>query len=268
LFTWPIFRGSDFSLWINDPEVIGMYFLEPRYNFFGLTNLKTKSGMVHYADYHDVPGKKLWNWGREPKDGNRKWEHGSESGDEPHMHGYGYGEVQSGRMVNQDHLEWLMPEECVMWQEAWSPINGLTNVNEVTEDAAFQLVPEESKLLVYSFTMAPDLKLRFVSGGKQISEMKLNIKTSQLQEIDLKNIMGANPGDVQIMIEKGGERSGTISTLSRCEQKKASELREIPIFKEHSSESLATVAEFDHKLLFRPQAMDRYKEALELDSLN
>ncbi len=268
LFTWPIFRGSDFSLWINDPEVIGMYFLEPRYNFFGLTNLKTKSGMVHYADYHDVPGKKLWNWGREAKDGNRKWEPGSESGDEPHMHGYGYGEVQSGRMVNQDHLEWLMPEECVMWQEAWSPINGLTNVNEVTEDAAFQLVPEENKLLVYGFTMAPDLKLRFISGGTQISEMKLDIKTSQLQEIDLTSIMGDNPGDLEIRVEKGGERSGTISVLSRCEQKKASELREIPIFKEHSSESLATVAEFDHKLLFRPQAMDRYKQALELDSLN
>jgi tetratricopeptide (TPR) repeat protein len=268
LFTWPIFRGSDFSLWINDPEVIGMYFLEPRYNFFGLTNIKTKSGMVHYADFHDVPGKKLWNWGREPKDGNRKWDAESGSGDEPHWHGYGYGEVQSGRMVNQDHLEWLMPEECVIWQEAWSPINGLTNVNEVTEDAAFQIVAEENKLIVYPFTMAPDVKLHFIAGGKEIKEMKLNLKTSHLQEIDLSSIMGANPAELEIRIEKGGERSGTISSQSRCEQKKASELREIPVFKEHSSESLATTAEFDHKLLFRQQAMDRYVQAIELDSLN
>lgn len=268
LFTWPVFRGSDFSLWINDPEVIGMYFLEPRYNFFGLTNMKTMSGMVHYADYHDVPGKKLWNWGREAKDGNRKWEGDSDSGDEPHWHGYGYGEVQSGRMVNQDHLEWLMPEECLIWQEAWSPINGLGNVNEVTEDAAFQLMPEENKLLIYPFTMAHDVMLHFISDGREISSMKLDMRTAHLLDIELKGIYGENTANMEIKVEKGGERAGTISVLSRCRQKKASELREIPVFKEHSSESMATVAEFDHKLLFRPQAIKRYLQAIELDSLN
>ncbi|HLA59413.1 MAG TPA: DUF5107 domain-containing protein, partial [Puia sp.] len=118
VFTWPVFRDIDFSLLKNDPEIIGMYFLEPRYNFFGLNNLKTGSGMVHFAEHRDVPGKKLWNWGRQPMDGNRKWNPSLEGGiweGEPHMFGYNYGEVQSGRMVNQEHLEWLMPEECIKW---------------------------------------------------------------------------------------------------------------------------------------------------------
>jgi tetratricopeptide (TPR) repeat protein len=266
MFTWPVFRGVDLSMMINDPEVVGMYFLEPRYNFFGLTNLKTKSGMVHYADRHDVPGKKLWNWGRTPQDGNRKWD--PEGGSEPHMYGYEYGEVQSGRMVNQDHLEWLMPEECIIWHEAWSPIFGLTNVNEVTEDAAFQLNKEDRKLLIYFFTPASDIKLHFLVSGNQVKEMNLSGKTSQLQEIALDDITHADFKDLDIRVEKSGERSGDISITSRCQQKKASELREIPIFKEQSSESFSTFAEFNHKLLFRQKAADLYLKSIALDSMN
>ena len=265
VFTWPVFRGVDLSLMINDPEVIGMYFLEPRYNFFGLTNLKTRSGMVHYADYRDVPGKKLWNWGRTPMDGNRKWDGG---GTEPHMHGYEYGEVQSGRMVNQDHLEWLMPDECIIWKEAWSPIHGLSNVNEVTEDAAFQLLDSEQKLRVYPFTQTSKIKLLFMVNGKKVRDMDLVLRTAQLQEIDLKEIAGDNLEDMEIKVEKNGERSGTISLKSRCKQKKASELKETPIFKELSSESMSTTAEFYHKLLFRKEAIDYYNQAIKLDSLN
>lgn len=271
-FTWPIFRGVDLSLLINDPEVIGMYFLEPRYNFFGLTNIKTTSGMVHYANHHDVPGKKLWNWGRLPKDDrNTKWDafwEGSVWEFESHFFGYDYAEVQSGRMVNQDHLEWLNPDESILWNEGWSPIFGLTDVNEVTEDAAFQLLEKENKLMIYSFTKANDVKLYFYVDGKQVNEMNLTLKTSGLQEIDLKKISGDKMDDLEIRVVKAGQRSGNISSKKRCEQKKSSELREVPILREHSTESLAIRAEFDHKLLNREEALNGYLKALELDSIN
>lgn len=268
MYTWPIFRDKDFSLMVNDPEVIGMYFLEPRYNFFGLTNLKTKSGMVHFAAYQDVPGKKLWNWGRTPKDGNRKWDASTETGHEPHMYGYEYGEVQSGRIINQDHLEWLMPDECITWQEAWSPIYGLSNVNEVTEDAAFQLLAPQRKLLIYPFTQASNVKLQFIVNDKPVKVLLLSLKTSQLQEINLEWIAEGNMHDLEIKIVKSGERSGNITLKNRTEQKKASELRDIPIFKEQSSESLSTTAEFEHKLLYRNKALKHYKTAIQVDSLN
>ena len=267
IFTWPVFRGVDLSLMINDPEVIGMYFLEPHYNFFGLTNLRTGSGMIHYADRHDLPGKKLWNWGRTPMDGNRKWDPAGRSGSEPHFYGYEYGEVQSGRMVNQDHLEWLLPEECIIWDEAWSPIYGLTDVSEVTEDAAFQLKPGENKLMIYPFKQAEDVKLVFRRKGEEIKVMRMDAVPGQLKEIDLGNI-SADIRDLEIDIVKAGVLSGNVSLTSRCRQKKATELRETPVFSEHSSESLTNWAEFDHKLLYRKRAMENYKAAIELDSLN
>jgi tetratricopeptide (TPR) repeat protein len=200
-------------------------------------------------------------------DGNRKWDPAGKSGSEPHYYGYEYGEVQSGRMVNQDHLEWLMPEECIIWQEAWSPIFGLSDVSEVTEDAAFQLKADEMKLLIYPFTMATDVRLRFLKCGQQVKEVQIPGRTFQLQEIDLKD-MGEDLADLEIKIVKAGNRSGSISLKSRCDQKKASELQEVPVFSEHSSESLADWAEFDHKLMNRNRAMARYKQSIELDSLN
>jgi hypothetical protein len=268
LFTWPIFRGVDLSLMRNDPEVIGMYFLEPRYNFFGLTNLRTMSGMVHYADRHDVPGKKLWNWGITPWDGPRKWDPANYGGHEPHVYGYQYGEVQSGRIINQDHLEWLMPEEFISWQEMWSPIHGLSNVNEVTEDAAFQLKEEEMKLLGYSFTGATDITLRFLVDGKQVKEMNWTGKPSQLKEIDLSSFTHGDLQTLEIRVEKAGQRAGSISAVSRCKQKTASELRETPLFMEGSSQAHSTWAAFNHRLMYRQRAMEGYRKALELDPLN
>ena len=268
LFTWPVFRGVDLSLMRNDPEVIGMYFLEPHYNFFGLTNLRTMSGMVHYADRHDVPGKKLWNWGLTPWDGPRKWNPLNYGGHEPHVYGYQYGEVQSGRIINQDHLEWLMPEESISWQEIWSPIHGLSNVNEVTEDVAFQLKEEEMKLLGYSFTGASDIKLSFLVDGKQVKELNWTGKPSQLKVIDLAGISDGNLQSLEIKVEKAGQRAGSIALQNRCQQKPASELRETPLFMEKSSQALSTWAEFDHRLMYRQRAKEGYRKALELDPLN
>ncbi len=270
LFTWPVFRGVDLSWLRTDPEVMGLYFLEPTYNYFGLVDVNTKSGLVHYADRHDVLGKKLWTWGQSEQDGPRKWNPTArlDAGGEPHMYGYGYAEVQSGRLTNQEHLEWLNPEEQIVWQEIWAPIYGLVDVNEVTEDGAFQLKVAEKKLLGYSFTKDSDVKLRIELHGKLLKEMAWSGKPGQVQEIDLSGINGGNLLDVEIKVEKAGERAGTIAAASRSHQRTSSELRDTPIDEEHSSAATGLWAEFEHKLLNRGPARDLYRKAIELDPLN
>jgi tetratricopeptide (TPR) repeat protein len=104
--------------------------------------------------------------------------------------------------------------------------------------------------------------------GRQVKELLLDGKPSQLQEFDLEGIVKGNINDLEIRIIRGKEETGTISSVSRCIQKKASELREVPVFKEHSSESMTSWAEFEHKLLYRQRAMDLYEKAITLDSLN
>jgi Tfp pilus assembly protein PilF len=266
-FTWPVFRNVDLSWLRNDPEVIGMYFLESHYNYFGLVDEKTGEGLLHFADRHEVPGKKLWNWGLTPVDGKRKWDSttAEHDGMEPHKYGYQYAEVQSGRMVNQDYFEWLQPDESITWHETWSPIHGLSNVNEVTEDAAFEWRPEEAKLRVYSFDSTAEMRFRVLSGDKLLKEIPFIGKTAQVQEIDLS---GLPVEGLEIQVKKNGEPVGTISATSRSHAKSAANANDDPPLDNDSSESLTVWAEFNHKLLHLAKAREQYERALELDPLN
>jgi len=254
VYTWPEFKGIDLSWYKNNPEVIGIYLLDPKYNFFGIIDVKKKSGLIHFADRRDVPGKKLWTWGR-----NFSGEHtASHLSVEPQF----YGEVQSGRTVNQEHFEWLAPEEYRTWEEQWSPIYGLTDVHEVTKNCAFQL--QEGKLVYYPFAKIKDQRLQFIVGGKVVREIEFLAETSKIGEIDISDL----PGDLEIRIVNGERVPGVISLAPRCEKKLASEVREDPFVDTNSSMACFVNGEFHHKLLKRDKAIAEYERAIELDRYN
>lgn len=260
VFFWPEFRGIDLSLYKNDSEVVGIYFLDPKYNFFGLTDQKTKAGLIHHANRFEVPGRKLWTWGRNWSGENRSWHLSLE----PQY----YGESQSGRPVNQEHFDWLMPEEFLTWKEEWAPINGLTDVTEVTDECAFQILGDEKKLLCYPFTQIKDRELKFVLDGKTIKESTFTGETSKLSEIDLSDIPSEKLDSLEIKIVKDREKIGNISLHNRCERKLPKDIREEPAFNEHSSIAYFVNAEFSHRLLYRKKALTYYNRAIELDDLN
>lgn len=260
VYTWPEFKGLDLSWYKNNPEVVGLYYLDPKYDFFGIVNVRTKSGLLHFADRHDVPGKKLWTWGLNFSGEATRWHLCLDPQD--------YGEVQSGRIVNQEHFEWLMPEEYLTWDEQWAPIHGLTHVTEATDDCAFQLMPEDRKLLYYPFSKITGLKLQFIANDKLIREMDFSAEASKLGEIDLSDIPSDKMEALEIRVIKGEKTDGVISLAERCERKPVPEVREDPIFDVRSSMAYAVNAEFSHKLLRREKALDYYNKAIELDRYN
>ena len=250
VYTWPEFKGLDLSWYKNNPEVVGMYFLDPKYDFFGVVNVRTKSGLLHFADRHEVPGKKLWTWGLNFSGEATRWHLCKDPQD--------YGEVQSGRIINQEHFEWLMPEEYLSWDEQWAPIHGLTDVTEATEDCAFQIVGR--KLLYYPFREIKNQKLQFVLDGQVVGDMPFSVEACKLGEIAL-------PEGADVRVIKG-EKTSVISLTGRCERKPVPEVREDPIFDVRSSMAYTVNAEFSHKLLRREKAMEQYRQAIELDRYN
>ena len=247
VYTWPEFKGLDLSRWTGNPEVVGLYFLEPGYDFFGYVDVRKKSGLVHYADRHEVPGKKLWTWGKNFSGEATRWHLCVEPQD--------YGEVQSGRIINQEHFEWLMPEEYLSWEEQWSPIHGLTDVTEATEDCAFQI--DGRKLRYYPFKTIKDQKLQAVVDGQVVGDIPFSAEACKLGEIDI-------PEGVDVRVVSRLKTS-VISLKGRCERRPVPEVREDPIFDVRSSMAYCVNAEFSHKLLRREKAMDQYRQAIELD---
>jgi len=266
VFTWPEFRGVDMSWFRDDPEVIGIYYLDPRYNFFGLTDVRRKAGMVHFADRHDVPGKKLWTWARTPAQGGR-WRLGStDRGAAQLLVGLRGGTEREAHQPGA--LRMADARSAPRLEEQWAPIYGLTNVHEVTEDCAFQVVPEEARILAYPFTRKP-LTLEVAVAGQTIKEVLLPSETSRLHEIDISEA-AANGGfeRMEARVVTAGRRTGTVSVVSRCVKRSAREVREDPIFSDHSPMAYFVNAEFSHKLLYRDRAARYYRKSLELDPLN
>jgi tetratricopeptide (TPR) repeat protein len=260
IYRWPEFRGLDISLYKEDLEVIGIYFLDPKYNFFGITDTRALSGLVHYANKHDLPGKKIWSWGRNLSGENRSWHLCLEQ--------QFYGEVQSGRLVIQEHLEWLMPEQSLTWDEQWSPIHGLSNVTEVTEDCAFQLLADEKKILCYPFTNTSDQKLQITLDGRTVRELELPTTASELTTVDISDMSADDISRMNVKVIKSSSPVGSLSTTNRCARRLPSEIRSEPIFDDHSSIAQFITAEFSHKLMYNKKALHYYRSAIVLDDLN
>jgi tetratricopeptide (TPR) repeat protein len=132
-FSWPQWRHRDLSQWKNTPpEMLGLYFLEATEPFFGYYDHCGDFGLVHYADLADLPGKKHWTWGTQAA----LLEHYRKT---HHADGEVYGEVQSGRIVIQEHLDRLPPESESAWSEIWFPVRGTGSFNGAGPGAALRL---------------------------------------------------------------------------------------------------------------------------------
>ena len=137
-FSWPLWRHRDLSFWRNVPaDMLGLYMLDAEEPFFGYYDHDQQFGLVHYADLADLPGKKSWTWGTHPLiiEHYRKSHH---SLDEV------YGEVQSGRIVIQEHRDRVPPESESEWREIWYPVRGTGAFNGAGQGAAMRAEIVES----------------------------------------------------------------------------------------------------------------------------
>jgi len=93
---WPVDQdGVDYSLVRNHTKgPVSMVSYGNRENFMGVWNPHTTTGTVHFAEYDEVPAKKIWSWGVDP-DG-LDWRKALSDDNS------GYLEVQAGLIRNQE----------------------------------------------------------------------------------------------------------------------------------------------------------------------
>ena len=69
---------------------------------------------MHYADYGDLPGKKIWSWGVDA-DG-LDWRKALSDNDSAYV------EVQAGFFRNQETYAFLQPQQTIHFSEYWMPV--------------------------------------------------------------------------------------------------------------------------------------------------
>lgn len=126
---WPVHEGVDLTWWKNVPNASSFFAFNNPSDWFGAYDHKAQGGLVHVADHHTMPGKKLWTWGAGPS--GRIWEDILTEGGGP------YFEPQAGAWSdNQPDLHWIGAHEVKRTHDYWYPVRDTRGYHNASKDFA------------------------------------------------------------------------------------------------------------------------------------
>jgi len=123
---WPIdSKGKDLSIIHNQTDgPVSLFVHGSRENFMGVWHPRTNTGTVHFADYAEVPAKKIWSWGVDA-DG-LEWRKALSDNNSAYV------ELQAGLFRNQETYAFLEPRQSIAFTEYWMPVrdtDGISRAN-------------------------------------------------------------------------------------------------------------------------------------------
>jgi len=120
---WPVDQdGIDYSVLGNQKKgPVSMFAHGTREGFMGVWNPHTNTGTVHYAEYEDVPARKIWSWGVDA-DG-LDWRKALSDNDSAYL------EVQAGLFRNQETYAFLEPRQTIHFSEYWMPVREIGGIS-------------------------------------------------------------------------------------------------------------------------------------------
>ena len=171
---WPVAPdGSDLSVIKSQQSGPVSFFVHGSHEpFMGIWNPKTQTGTVHFAEYSELPAKKIWSWGSDAE--GLGWRKALSDNDSAYV------EVQAGLFRNQETYAFLDPGQTIRFSEYWMPVRGIggisrankvgvvslqshgsavsasLNVNERIPGAQIRLLQNSQTLLTETKDLAPE----------------------------------------------------------------------------------------------------------------
>ena len=155
-FTSPV----DISRHKNTRDATSYFSAASKYDFFGGYDDGKQCGVVHVADHHISPGKKMFTWGYNQL--SRSWEHALTDTDGA------YAELMAGSYSdNQPNFSWLAPYETKCFSQFWYPITKIGAPDYADLRSALTL-DREKNVLRLQVTERHDLLTVRVSDGDTV----------------------------------------------------------------------------------------------------
>jgi tetratricopeptide (TPR) repeat protein len=158
-------RGVDISWYKNIPVPTSYMVTESKYDFFGGYDHQKNAGVVHFANRHIAPGKKLWTWGN--AEFGYAWDRNLTDADGPYI------ELMAGVFTdNQPDFSWLHPYETRTWSQFWYPIQQIGPAKNANRLAAVNVEKVDGKTKVGICVTEPFEKARLLvrAGGETVLE--------------------------------------------------------------------------------------------------
>src|ERR1700730_6649797 len=123
---WPIdSKGKDLSVRRRKTDApVSLFAHGSREDFMGVWHPRTNTGTVHFADYAELPAKKIWSWGVD-SDG-LDWRKALSDNNSAYV------ELQAGLFRNQETYAFLEPRQSLAFTEYWMPVRdtgGISRAN-------------------------------------------------------------------------------------------------------------------------------------------
>src|SRR5579863_322678 len=130
---WPVdSSGTDLSIVGNHTHgPVSRFVYGSREPFMGVWNPHTNAGVAHFAEYSELPAKKIWSWGGDA-DG-LDWRKALSDNNSAYV------EVQGGLFRNQETYAFLQPRQTINFTEYWMPLHGLGGLARANLSGAVNL---------------------------------------------------------------------------------------------------------------------------------
>jgi predicted Zn-dependent protease len=127
VYRWPIdAQGKDLSIVKNQTDGPVSYFVHGSHEpFMGIWSPHTETGVAHYAEYRELPAKKIWTWGVDAA--------GRAGRTALSDNQSAYAEVQAGLFRNQETYAFLDPGQTIRFSEYWMPVRGTGGISRANK---------------------------------------------------------------------------------------------------------------------------------------
>jgi tetratricopeptide (TPR) repeat protein len=172
---WPIEKdGIDLSVVKNQTSgPVSLFVHGSREPFMGVWNPHTNTGVVHYAEYAQLPAKKIWSWGTDP-DG-LDWRTALSDNNSAYV------EVQAGLFRNQETYAFLEPRQTIRFSEFWMPVRDIGGISRANLTGVVHLDRlQEAIVIGLNVNQAvPQATLRILAGDHEVFQQKANLSPQQ-----------------------------------------------------------------------------------------
>ena len=161
------YHGVDLRWYRNIPVPTSYMVTASNYDFFGGYDHRKKAGLVHYADRHISPGKKMWTWGNH--EFGYAWDRELTDADGPYI------ELMAGVFTdNQPDFSWLQPYETKTFRQYWYPIQEIGPAKNANRAAAVNLEIEggTARIGVCATERFEGATVALESGGRMLFEAR------------------------------------------------------------------------------------------------
>jgi tetratricopeptide (TPR) repeat protein len=194
--------GADISWYKNIPVPTSYMVPESRYDFFGGYDHRRRAGVVHAADHHISPGKKLWTWGNAAF--GYAWDRELTDADGPYV------ELMAGVYTdNQPDFSWLHPYETKTFEQYWYPIREIGPVKNANRRAAVNLEIEDQRVKLGASVTEPFMHatLSLTTQGETLLERTVDLAPERpfVEEVSLPNGIAGEGYLLRVLSEQGDE---------------------------------------------------------------